>query len=155
MKKDVNRILLFLTIIPIFLYIIFSIHYQNRLNEISFEYNEKLKKFEEATGNAILEQKNKTYVITETALKDKEALEVIYSGLKVENQNLANEKERLENELNSLESQLNDRNTKFDLLQAQFRQVQNSLIKSNEEISGLMAKNRQLCGSVKASGGEC
>ena len=82
-------------------------------------------------------------------------MERIYSDLKIENQKLANEKERLENELNMLKSQLGGRNAKFDLLQLQFQQVQGRLIKSNEEISRLISKNKQLCEKVKAAGGEC
>lgn len=145
-KKDVNKVLLFLVIIPIILFISFSTYYENKLKNITIEHNKSKK----VTGKAVFEQANETMQLKETFQRDKEFFENKYSELNTENENLKTEKDRLQSGLNSAKSELENLNDKFSRLQSQFQQVQNSLIHTNEQISRLLAKNNELCNKLKS-----
>ncbi len=154
-KKDVNQILLFLTIIPIILFITLSIHYENKIKDISSEYNQKIENFQYVSGKAVLERLNETIGLKETALQDKEKLENEYYQLKIENEALSKEKERLQAESDLLKSQLQSQNAKFNRLESDFNQVQNSLIEANEAISKLLSRVQELCRRLEANGEKC
>ena len=96
-KKDINKVLLFLIIVPLILFAISTNYYENKIKNISDEYN-KNQVLLKATGNAIL-QSNETN-LKETFQKDKEFLEKRYFDLKTENEVLRNDKEKLQTELN-------------------------------------------------------
>ena len=99
-KKDINRVLLFLVIAPLILFTWFSSYYENKLKNITIEYDKSI----ELTGKAVLE--NETVQLKETYQKDKEALEKGYFDLKTENEELKIEKDKLQAELNSIKSEL-------------------------------------------------
>ena len=147
-KKDVNKMLLFLVLIPIVLFISFSAYYDNKLKNITAEYDKGILK--EATGNIVLEL-NETIQSKEIALKAKESLEQKYSELQSENEGLKSERDKMQTELNSVKSELEQ--IKFSKLQEQFQQVQDSLIKANGEISRLIARTNELCRKLEENGG--
>lgn len=142
-----------MTILPILIFIISSIHYDNRLKNISMEYEQKSKMLKESTGSIVLEQLNETIQSKETALKAKEALEKSYFDLKLENEELIKQKEILEIELNSVKTELKDKNAKFDILSARYKEIEDGLIKAYDDISRLNARVKELCQKVKESGG--
>jgi len=149
----VDKLLLFLTIIPIILFLSFSTYYDNKLKNISVEYSKDHENLKAASGNVVLEQLNQTSHSNETFQKDKEAIEKQYFDLKTENEVLRQENERIHSELEALKSELNSQKAKFDKLYSMYQQVQNSLIEANEQVSGLYVKNKELCSKLKASGG--
>lgn len=150
LKKDVNKILLFITLIPIILFIALDVHYENSVKNINNEYNKKL---EEITGKIVLERLNETAQLKETNAKAKGMLEERYSDLKSENEGLVKQKDKLQIESDSLKGQLQSQNTKFNKLQSDFNQIQNSLIEANEAISRLTARANELCRKLKEAGG--
>ena len=151
-KKDVNKVLLFLIIVPLLLFAWFSVYYQSTLKNISLEYNKSREKLEETTGKIVLEQLNETLKSKETALQDKEALEKGYYDLKVENEDLKLQKESLETELNSVKSELQDTKNKFNIIQTRFQEVQNGLSKAYDDMSILRARIKELCSKLEAAG---
>lgn len=145
--------LLFLILIPILLFIGFSTYYENQLKNITIEHGKNTEKLKEATGKIVLEQLNETIQSKEIALKAKETLEQRYFELQSENEGLKAEKDKMQAELNYVKSELEDTQVKFNSLQEQFQQVQNSLIKTNEQISSLIARTNELCRKLKEAGG--
>ena len=121
-------------------------HYENRINDIASEYDNKAAKL----ARKIIF--NQTAQAKETALEGKEALEKRYYDLKAENEALTGERDGLQAELSTLKGEFESANDKFNRLQSRFQQVQNSLIKSNEEIGSLIARVSRLCSGLKASG---
>ena len=69
--KDVNKVLLFLTIVPIILFIALGVNYENTIKNVKDEYNKNL---EEVTGNLDLQKLNETNKLKETSLQAKEML---------------------------------------------------------------------------------
>ncbi|MBI4143503.1 hypothetical protein HY487_01315 [Candidatus Woesearchaeota archaeon] len=128
-------------------------YYENALKNISIRYDKSLDKLQIATGKAILE--NEAVQLKETYQKDKEFFEEKYYDLSTENEALIIEKEKLQAELNYEKSEIEGQKARFDKLQQQFQQVQNSLIKANEEISRLIAKNQELCRKLEEKGERC
>lgn len=153
-KKDINKILLFLTIVPILLFLSFSIYYENKLKNISIEYNKSQEKLKETAGNAVLEISNETFQLKESFQKDKEFFEEKYNNLNSENEELKRQRDMLQSQLNSMKSELEDINDKFNILQSRFQEVQNTLIKANEQISSLTARVNELCRKLKEAGGD-
>ena len=154
-RKDVNQILLFLTIIPIILFITLSIHYENKLKDISSEYNQKIENFQDVSGKVVLTQLNETLSLKEVALKDKERLENEYYQLKIENEALAKDKDRLQSELEIVKAELSVKSSQFNTLQSRFNEIQNSLIEANEAISRLSARAQELCRKLEEKGEKC
>ena len=147
-----------LLLLIIALVLIFSwstAYYENALKNVSMQYNKNMEKLQEATGNVIVEKANETIQLKETYEKDKEFFEQKYYDLSIENEELKREKEGMQAELNSVKSELEDAKNKFDILQSHFQQVQNSLIKANEQISSLIYRNQELCRKLKEKGEEC
>lgn len=142
--------LLFLVLIPILLFISFSTYYDNKLKNITTEYDKGVLK--EATGNVAFDL-NETIQSKEMALKAKETLEQKYFELSDENEGLKSEKDKMLAELNSMKSELDNTQVKFNRLQDQFQQVQDILIKANEEISSLIYRNQELCRKLEEAGG--
>ncbi|MBI3035436.1 hypothetical protein HYY71_03865 [Candidatus Woesearchaeota archaeon] len=152
-KKDVNKVLLFLIIAPLILFAWFSTYYDNKLNNITIGYDKSREKLQELTGKVVLEKFNETVQQKESFQKDKESLEKRYYDLKTENEELKTGKDKLHAELNSVKSELESQKANFNALQSQFQQVQNSLIAANEQISGLIARINELCSKLKNTGG--
>jgi len=73
-KKDVNKALLFLIIAPLILFVWFSTYYDNKLKNITIEYDKSREKLQELTGEVILEKFNETVQLKESFQKDKESL---------------------------------------------------------------------------------
>ena len=152
-KKDINKILLLLIIIFFLLFAWHTAYYESTLKNISMQHNEEIKKLQQSTGKVVLEKSNETIQLRENYQKDKEFFEQRYYDLSTENEELKGEKERLQSELNSIKSELENIKAKFDILLVRFQEVESSLVKSNEQISSLISRNRELCDKLKSSGG--
>ena len=147
--------MLLLIIIFFLLFAWHSAYYESTLKNISTQYNKNVKQLQESTGKVVLDNVNVTIQLKETFQKDKEFFEKRYYDLNTENEELKGEKEKLQSELNSVKSELDNQKSRFDILYNQFQQVQNSLIKANEQISSLIARNQELCRKLEEKGGEC
>ena len=143
-----NRILIFIIIALLIAFTWSSAYYDGRLSNITVYYDNK---FSKLTGNAVLNESS----LKETFQKDKEALEEGYFELKNENDALKAEIEIAHDETSSLKSELQSQKEDFSKLQSRFAEVQNAIIKANEEISRLIAKNNELCRKLKEKGEEC
>lgn len=144
-KRDVNRTLLFLVLVPIILFISFSTYYDNKLKNLSVESDKSREIL--ATGQAVFAEAN--YSLKEDFFEER------YSSLDSENEGLKQDRLKMEQELALTKSELQNLNDKFSRIQQQFQQVQNSLIQANEQISSLIFKNHELCRKLKEKGGEC
>ena len=133
-KKDVNKALLLLVLVPLLLFAWFSDYYYSNLKNITVELNKT-----QISGNA---------AIGSSLQKDREVLEKGYSELRSENELLRKENEKLKSESEASKSN-------FDKLYARFLEIQESLIKANDDLSRLSAKNKELCQRLKEKGGEC
>lgn len=138
-KKDVNKVLLFLLIVPIVLFISFSTYYDNKLKNLAIE-SDKI------TGRVSLAEANSS---------KEEFLEEKYAYLSLESEDLKQDRLKMESELALTKSELQNLNDKFSRLQQQFQYIQESLVNANEQISKLIAKNNELCRKLKEKGGEC
>ncbi len=127
----------------------FSIYYENKLKNISIEYNKSRESFQEATGKTVLENVNETIQLKETFQKDKEALEKSYYDLKTENEGLIRDYDKLKAQIDSVKSELERSKSNFDKLQNQFKQVRDSLASADQEISRLAGKVNELCSRLK------
>ncbi|MBI4451958.1 hypothetical protein HY637_00885 [Candidatus Woesearchaeota archaeon] len=154
-KKDVNKILLVFIIALLVIFSWSTAYYESKLSNISLSYDNELQKSEKYTGNAVLEDLNHTLSLKNTFQKDKEYLEKGYFDLKIGNDALKAENERLNDEVGLLKAESESQKTMFDKLQIQFKQVQDSLIKANEDISKLIARNNELCRKLREKGEEC
>lgn len=114
----------------------------------STAYNNELQK---ATGYAVLGNES----LKETFQKDKEFLEKRYADLKFENDELRKQKDVLEAESSRVSNDLADTKSKFNILEKRFKELQDNLIKANEDIGRLIARNNELCRKLKEKGEEC
>lgn len=133
-KKDVNKVLLLLVLVPLILFVWFSNYYYTSLQNITAEFNET-----KAAGNIIQ---------SDSFQKDREVLDKSYSELRNENDALRKENERLK-------SQLDRKSADFSIIQDRYVDIQSSLINANDDLSRLSAKNKELCQNLKEKGGEC
>jgi len=163
LKKDMNKILLLLVLVPLLLFAGFSAYYQGTLKNISTEYSKNTEQLEKITARLVSEEtkSNETLQLKETVQKDKETLEGNYNEIKNENQALKKEKAALEqdlistkSELSKTESELQTKKSEFDILKGKFQQIQNSLIEANDQISRLISRVSELCSS-ECSDDEC
>lgn len=153
-KKDVNKALLLLIIVLLVLYSWSSIYYDNKLKNISAQFQLEQDELQAATGNLILEKDNETINLQESFQEDKEVLEKGYSDLNAENQDLTKNNTELKTELDSVKSELEEYKSKFSILEKRFNEIQDASIKINEDISRLASRNRYLCSKLKAANPE-
>ncbi|MBI1936167.1 hypothetical protein HYS31_07025 [Candidatus Woesearchaeota archaeon] len=148
MKKDVNKVLLFLLVVPLVLYAILSAYYESRLKDIEMKY------MENAAGNVVFSRINETIKSNAALKSDKESLERGYYELKSSNEELNNKNQKLLSEANSLKSEIESLKDKFDTLLERFQQVQNALISANDKNAKLSGKVSELCAKLKEAGGK-
>ena len=154
LKKDINLKLAFLIIVLLLLFAGFSVYYQKNLDKINQEYKEKREELDKITAKLVSEEAKALEIsqIKENAQKDKEVLEKGFNELKNENEVFKNGLSTAKYELEKTKAELQDKTDKFNLLQERFNQVEQSLVKANEEISRLTTRANELCEKLEAAG---
>ena len=117
-------------------------YYQNKVQKVVNEYQQKSQSLEEIAGNMIKE--SETVQIKQTVDKDKEILESGYTELKLENQNLKEEKAELQAELNTAKSDLEQEKSNFNILTERYNQIQERLISNNEQMISMKIRIDEL-----------
>ena len=155
LKKDINLRLIFLILALIITITGFSIFYQNKFKNISTDYENKTKQLEKITAKAVSEESKSQELSQqqENIRQDKEALESRYNEITSENQAPKKDLDSIRLELGRTKSELADKTSMFSLLQTRFDQVEESLVKANDEISRLSAKVKELCSELESAGG--
>ena len=124
-------------------------YYQNKVQKVVNEYQQKSQSLEEIAGNMIKEKESETVQIKQTVDKDKEILESGYTELKLENQNLKEEKAELQAELNTAKSDLEQEKSNFNILTERYNQIQERLISNNEQMISMKIKIDELENSAE------
>jgi len=121
-----------------------TVYYQNKVQKVVNEYQQKSQSLEEIAGNMIKEKESETVQIKQTVDKDKEILESGYTELKLENQNLKEEKAELQAELNTAKSDLEQEKNNFKVLNERYNQIQERLISNNEQMISMKIRIDEL-----------
>jgi len=155
LKKDMNHELLFIIIILVIGFAAFTAIYQNNIEGISSEYENKSKELEKITARLISEEARMQEIsrLQEKAQEDKEAIEGGFNDFRDENEKLQKDLTSIRIELEKTKSELQDKANKFNLLQLRFDQVEDSLIKANNDLSRLSARVNELCNKLLSAGG--
>ena len=150
-----NHELLFIIIILVIGFAAFTAIYQNNIEGISSEYENKSKELEKITARLISEEARMQEIsrLQEKAQEDKEAIEGGFNDFRDENEKLQKDLASIRIELENTKSELQDKTNKFNLLQMRFDQVEDSLIKANNDLSRLSARVNELCDNLESAGG--
>ena len=150
-----NHELLFIIIILVIGFAAFTAIYQNNIEGISSEYENKSKELEKITARLISEEARMQEIsrLQEKAQEDKEAIEGGFNDFRDENEKLQKDLTSIRIELEKTKSELQDKANKFNLLQLRFDQVEDSLIKANNDLSRLSARVNELCDKLQNAGG--
>lgn len=151
-RKDFNKVLLYLIIVPLILLSLATIYYQTELRRISAENQKNKEKLEGLTGELILERQNRTITTELKSEKDREILERLYDELKTENEELKKQNEALKSQLYPAKAAASDENGSINKFYRQFNQIQNSLIDISQQVSRLSVMAKEACEKLKSSG---
>ena len=150
-----NHELLFIIIILVIGFAAFTAIYQNNIEGISSEYENKSKELEKITARLISEEARMQEIsrLQEKAQEDKEAIEGGFNDFRDENEKLQKDLASIRIELENTKSELQDKTNKFNLLQMRFDQVEDSLVQANNDISKLSERVNELCDNLESAGG--
>ena len=154
-KKDMNLRLVFFIMVLVIAFAVFTAVYQNKLESISLEYENKSQELEKITARLISEETKMQEIsrLQEKAQEDKEVIEGGFNDFRDENEKLQKDLTSIRIELEKTKSELQDKTNKFNLLQMRFDQVEDSLIKANNDLSRLSARVNELCNKLLSAGG--
>ena len=154
-KKDMNLRLVFFIMVLVIAFAVFTAVYQNKLESISLEYENKSQELEKITARLISEETKMQEIsrLQEKAQEDKEVIEGGFNDFRDENEKLQKDLTSIRIELEKTKSELQDKTNKFNLLQMRFDQVEDSLIKANNDLSRLSARVNELCDKLQNAGG--
>lgn len=153
-QKDINRGLLVFVIILLVLLTSFTIYYEVTFTKLSSKYKKYQDIFGDVTGNAVAEDSNKTFAISQNVQKYKAFLDKKYDELSNANNALKNQVESLNSELRLIKSQIEYQKAREIGPTENFRLFQAKI----EENNKLRSKVEYLCSELKllnASGKEC
>ena len=126
MKRDVNIGLLILIIAAVIVFSSFSVYYQSTFKNVSLDYQNKLEQLGQVTAELSKQKQelNQTYSLRVKAEEDRKTLDVKYTEVRDENQQLSGDNTNLRSEVSStknqlVEAQIELQNTKVNLAQAE------------------------------------
>ena len=138
-----NRVLLFLVLVPLILFAWFSGYYSNSIEKIA--------------GNCTIasEYSVPSPDIVSNLKKDKELLEQGYADIRSEKEAVELEKQRLDEYSKSLKVECNTAQSTTSVYESRYNEIQGRLSTANEQISSLISKNNELCSRLEENGGSC
>ena len=135
MKRDVNIGLLILIIAAVIIFSSFSVYYQYTFKNVSLEYQNKLEQLGKTTSELSKQKQelNKTYSLSVKSEEDRKTLDVKYTEVRDENQQLSSDNTNLRLEITSTKSELGEKT-------AQLEATQNLLASTQSELSSAKAQ---------------
>lgn len=155
MKRDVNIGLLVLIIAAVIIFSSFSVYYQYTFKNVSLDYQNKLEQLGQVTTELSKQKQelNQTYSLRVKAEQDKNTLDVKYTEVRDENQQLSSDNTNLRLEVASTKSELSEKT-------AQLGATQNLLASTQSELSSVKSQRDRLendlddvCDALTAAGG--
>ena len=155
MKRDVNIGLLILIIAAVVIFSSFSVYYQYTFKNVSLDYQNKLEQLGQVTTELSKQKQelNQTYSLRVKAEQDKNTLDVKYTEVRDENQQLSRDNTNLRLEVTSIKSELGEKT-------AQLEATQNLLASTQSELSSVKSQRDRLendlddvCDALAAAGG--
>ncbi|HLG23574.1 MAG TPA: hypothetical protein VI564_01450 [Candidatus Nanoarchaeia archaeon] len=123
MKKDMNRVFLFLMVVLVLYFVAFTLYYHKNLSSISSKYNIKEKEIITATNEAISFHINETIKMKDIVTKEKEEFDKKYIEKSEENLHLKDEQDTIQSELVSVKADLKEMKTNFSYLRFQYDDI--------------------------------
>src|SRR3989338_9220649 len=135
MKRDVNIGLLILIIAAVIIFSSFSVYYQYTFKNVSLDYQNKLEQLGQVTTELSKQKQelNQTYSLRVKAEQDKNTLDVKYTEVRDENQQLSRDNTNLRLEVTSIKSELGEKT-------AQLEATQNLLASTKSELSSVKSQ---------------
>ena len=135
MKRDVNIGLLILIIAAVIVFTSFSVYYQYTFKNVYLEYQNKLDQLGQITTELSKQKQelNQTYSLRVKVEEDKKTLDVKYTEVRDENQQLSSDNTNLRSEVASTKSELGEKT-------AQLGATQNLLASTQSELSSVKAQ---------------
>ena len=140
-----NRVLLFLVLVPLILFAWFSGYYSNSIGKIS----------KNCTISVGAEYSVPSPDIVSNLKKDKELLEQGYANIRSEKEAVELEKQRLDEYSKSLKVECDTAQSTTSVYESRYNEIQGRLSTANEQISSLISKNNELCSRLQEKGGNC
>ena len=136
MKRDVNIGLLILIIAAVVIFSSFSVYYQYTFKNVSLDYQNKLEQLGQVTTELSKQKQelNQTYGLRVKAEQDKNTLDVKYTEVRDENQQLSSDNTNLRLEVASAKSELSEKT-------AQLEATQNLLASTQSELGSVKAQS--------------
>ncbi|HLG23830.1 MAG TPA: hypothetical protein VI564_02765 [Candidatus Nanoarchaeia archaeon] len=110
LKKDVNRVLLFLVVVVIFQFAAFTVYYYKNLTSIQSKYEQKENDLRDVTGNAVMQKENETLTAIRSAQQGQKAYEEKLYELSALSGRFRDENEELKSRLENITGQLEEKN---------------------------------------------
>lgn len=129
MKRDVNIGLLILIIAAVIIFSSFSVYYQSTFKNVSLEYQNKLDQLGQITTELSKQKQelNQTYSLRTKAEEDKKTLDVKYTEVRDENQQLSGDNTNLRSEVSSAKSELAEKTVQLEATQNLLASTQSEL----------------------------
>ena len=155
MKRDVNIGLLILIIAAVIVFSSFSVYYQSTFKNVSLDYQNKLEQLGQVTAELSKQKQelNQTYSLRVKAEEDRKTLDVKYTEVRDENQQLSGDNTNLRSEVSSTKNQLAEAQIELESKKVQLAQTQADLSAANSKISSLNSDLDDVCTALIAAGG--
>ena len=139
MKRDVNIGLLVLIIAAVIIFSSFSVYYQSTFKNVSLEYQNKLEQLGQITTELSKQEQelNQTYGLRVKAEEDKNTLDVKYTEVRDENEQLSSDNTNLRLEVASAKSELSEKTVQLEATQNLLASTQSELGSVKSKIANL------------------
>ena len=129
MKRDVNIGLLILIIAAVIVFSSFSVYYQSTFKNVSLEYQNKLEQLGKITTELSKQKQelNQTSSLRVKAEEDRKTLDVKYTEVRDENQQLSGDNTNLRLEVASAKSELSEKTVQLEATQNLLASTQSEL----------------------------
>ena len=155
MKRDVNIGLLILIIAAVVIFSSFSVYYQYTFKNVSLDYQNKLEQLGQVTTELSKQKQelNQTYSLRVKAEQDKNTLDVKYTEVRDENQQLSRDNTNLRLEVTSIKSELGEKTAQLEATQNLLASTQSELSKAESQRDSYKTRLDDVC-STFAEGQE-
>src|SRR3990167_4743628 len=155
MKRDVNIGLLILIIAAVVIFSSFSVYYQYTFKNVSLDYQNKLEQLGQVTTELSKQKQelNQTYSLRVKAEEDRNTLDVKYTEVRDENQQLSSDNTNLRLEVASAKSELSEKAAELDATKNLLASTQSELSSVKSQRDRLENDLDDVCDALAAAGG--
>lgn len=155
MKRDVNIGLLILIIAAVIIFSSFSVYYQSTFKNVSLEYQNKLEQLGQITTELSKQKQelNQTYGLRVKAEEDRKTLDVKYTEVRDENQQLSSDNSNLRTEVSSAKSELAEKTVQLEATQNLLASTQSELGSVKAQRDSYKSRLDTVCSSYTSLNG--